>query len=546
MKVYIKRRKYVIAFIILICVFFCNLFFIGQHKKSNLIPTVFLNSMGEIDDHFLVLSDKNVVFSVNDSGFFLLKTYKDKIITRVIPSYKNVFKPTLVLGDVTALQDFDGNEKYKSTSPELRQYIGPNAIKEIYSFRRSELIIIQMQNDNNVFLIDLKTKAKRKLLRICQKIHGAVFSETNNCFIISYDDKIKFIDGLNYSSIDLANDLKGDKLNPNIHKGYVYFVNNSRSEYYQVFRINLRNAISNKVQLVHQSEHDILMPKMDGSFLYYIEVINSEYILKRINVNNKEIDEITHQGVVYNYDFYDEEKVIFVYADIFTPRCLMFYNQQDNSFYNITGSSVNHGLSVQLIKNSFSHTNAYELKTKEKQVKGAILFIHPGLDFSPRWDAVLMNLCYNGYVILAPNFPVSSGFGKTNSSVKTDDALEDLKKWKDFMLKQNINMPVYCLAASSGNILMERLLADDNKGIKAAASLFGIPATNETSVPILYLLGENDPHVHFATRNTILNIRKIYSPIEIFSYSDEGHWFRKTNNMQDAVSRIIDFFCLHL
>jgi hypothetical protein len=502
--------------------------------------------MGEIDDHFLVLSDKRIVFSVNDSGFFSLKIFKDGIIKRLIPSYKNVFKPTLVKGDITAVQDVDGNENYKSISPELRQYIEPDAIKEIYSFRRGELIIIQMQNDNNIFLIDIKAKVKRKLLRISQKVNGVVFSEKGNFFVISYDDKIKFIDGLNNSSINLANDLKGDKLNPYIHEKYVYFVNNSRSKYYQVFRINLENTISNLAQLVHQSEHDILMPKIDDRFLYYVEVINSEYLLKSLNINTKEIDEITHQGVVYNYDFYTDEKIVFVYADIFTPRCLMFYNKKDNSFFNITSSNVNHGLSVQLIKTSYSKTNAYELKSNEKQVKGVILFIHSGLDFSPRWDAVLMNLCYNGYIILAPNFPMSSGFGRMYSSDKMDDGLDDLKKWKDFMLKQNINMPVYCLAASSGNILMERLLADDNKGIKAAASLFGIPATNETAVPILYILGKNDPHVSFTTRSLILNIMKIYSPIDIFSYSDEGHWFRKTKNMQDAVSRIIDFFCLHL
>lgn len=537
-----KKIKYVIVYVLLLLIvtLLIYLLFSYQSKKEVSIAPVFLIHDGEIDDHFLVLSDESIVFSVNDSDFFSLKRFKDGMVEQLKPSYKNAFRPMLICGDVSFIQDIDGNEKYKCISPELTKYIGSNTIKVMYSFRKGYLIVLQMQNDNNVYLINPNEGTKKTLFKSYQKINGVVYSETGNYLIISYDNELKYID--EFTSYALAGDLEGDKLNPFLFEDFVYFVNNSRSEFYQVYRISLKKPINQQVQFVYQLDHDLRMPKTDGVNLFFIEVVNSEYILKRISFKTRELEAITHYGVVYNYELLNNREIVFVYADFFTPKCLMRYKQSDKSLLNISGTRVDHELSFRFIESEGNKSCAYEITPQKNKIKGVILYIHPGmhLDFSPRWDAIIMNLCYNGYIIIAPNYPMSSGYGRAFFNSSISQAVDDLLKWKENITTQYKDIPLYCLATSSGNVLMERLLSKDHNGIEAAVSLFGIPDNNEKTIPTFYILGKNDPHVNYIIRNTMLRIRKMYSPLSISSYSDEGHWFRKTKNLNDAIKRMVN------
>jgi hypothetical protein len=144
---------------------------------------------------------------------------------------------------------------------------------------------------------------------------------------------------------------------------------------------------------------------------------------------------------------------------------------------------------------------------------------------------------------------LATGYGKTYYNSNIDQALEDVKGWKKYILKKYNNYPMFCFSISSGNILMERLISQDNEGIRAAVSLFGIPdETSEKcfSIPELFIFGENDPFVDFKERNLVLRREKYFHPlISIISYSDEGHWFRKKSNLQDAVSKIITYFYIN-
>jgi hypothetical protein len=540
-----------IAFtIILVCGMYLIFNDKNKHYYSN--PTLFYNTQGEIYDKFLISSEGSIVYSINDSNYYSFKTFKDGNTDQLMATYKNIFNPILVCGEITGLQDHNEDEEYKSTSSELLEYVGFNPIRGIYSFKNGYLILVQLQNDKGVYLINIRNNTKIKLFDAYQRLNGAAYSESGNYFIISYDNKLVYVDALTLETVNLADELEGNKLNPYIFDDCAFFVNNSWSEYYQVFKTDLKKMTRNHVQPVYQMDHDIRMPKIRGDFLYFIEVINSEYILKRFNFTNQTIDEITNQGVVYNYEFYKNNKIALVYSDIFTPRCVLLYNEANKSFYNISGSSVNHNLSFNFIKSEFNNSYAYELKSSVTQPKGVILYIHPGgshSDFSPRWDAILMNLSKNGYIIVAPNFHMAIGYGKTYYNSTINQAFEDILEWKEYILKKYNTLPMYCFSISSGNPLMEKLISQDSEGIMAAVSLFGIPVeSSETSfsVPKLYILGENDPYIDFTNRNMILKKKKrLHHSLSLISYKDEGHWFRKKSNLQDAVDKIILHYCLH-
>jgi dipeptidyl aminopeptidase/acylaminoacyl peptidase len=157
-----------------------------------------------------------------------------------------------------------------------------------------------------------------------------------------------------------------------------------------------------------------------------------------------------------------------------------------------------------------------------------------------------MNVCNNGYIIIAPNYPMSSGFGKSYYNLNFSDALTDINNWKEFISQRYADIPLYYLSSSSGNILMEQSLNQDHKGIYASASLFGVPVNEYPNlpVPVLYILGENDPLIDFNTRHKNLEIaQKLNSDISVISYKGEGHWFRNSGNTRDAVDKLVRYFC---
>lgn len=543
---------FISALIIFLSLLALYLFINTKNKNCTSSPSVFFNSTGEIYDKFLVTPDWSIVYSVNDSNNYSLKIYNEGKIFQLESHYENVFNPMLICGEISGLYDNKANEEYKSTSDELFKYIGANSIRGIYSFRNGNLILVQLQNDNGIYLIDFCNNTIIELFEISQKLNGAAFSEIGNYLIISYDDKLVYVDNFTLETFKLACELEGEKLNPYLFEDCVYFVNNNRSEYYQVFKIDLKNTMNPQVQPVFKLEHDIRMPKIKDKYLYFIEVTKSEYLLKKICLSSQKTEEITHQGVVYNYDFLKDESIVMAYSDVFTPRCVMIYNEPYKSLKNISGSRIDHDLSFQFLKSDSGETYAYELNKEKINNKGVILYVRPGgphADFSPRWDAILMNLCNNGYIVLAPNFHMASGYGKTYYNSTNDQALVDLKVWKKYIEKKHYNLPLFCFSISSGNILMEKLITQDPDGINAAVSLFGIPietSVTDFSIPKLYILGENDPFVDFSDRSKLLRMKKILHPsISIVSYTDEGHWFRKKNNLQDAVSQILLHFCLN-
>ena len=505
----------------------------------------------EISDKYLILDNGQIVFSVNDSNGFFLKTYFNGNIEELMPHEKNLFNPTLIAGEISAIQDLDGNEDFKLTNNRLHEYIGTSSIQSIYTFQQGYLILIQLTNDQNLYLIDLKNNTRSSVVRITQKLNGVSFYEGKNSLVISYDNKFMLFDISTGSIINLADNLEGEKLNPYIYNDYAYFANNNLSEFYQIFRIDLNNPREFDAKPFFKQEHDLRIPKAIDNFLYFIEIINSEYILKRLNLQTLEIENITHTGVVYNYDFLKYGQIVMVYSDLTTPKNLMLFNENDSSFVNITGSKVNQDITSLFVESQHNTSSAYILQRVNTEIKGVILFIRPGMhsDFSPRWDDILMNLCNNGYVILAPNYPMSTGYGKSFYNASFEDAMKDIKEWKKYLQKQYKGIPLFCLSMSSGNIFMEELLSQHGRGIKAAVSLFGVPvAPNKKSfsVPTLYILGENDPRVNFHSRySTLRENQQKHPSISIISYPNEGHWFREKKNKQNAICGIVKHLCLY-
>jgi len=228
----------------------------------------------------------------------------------------------------------------------------------------------------------------------------------------------------------------------------------------------------------------------------------------------------------------------------------MLYNIKSKAAQNISGKSFNLNSTYTFIPYTSNHNKSTSGKTtlspayifEPQKAKGTILFFHPGLhsDFSPRWDSILMNLVQSGYRVIAPNYPMSFGYGKKYSKSSFKEAVFDLQNWKKYILDKYKPQKLFYMSASSGNLLMETNLKIDQTDINGAVSLFGLAQNSRPrfTIPALYVLGINDPKVNFYTRKNSL----LQPNITLLSFVDEGHWLRKRKNIEKAVRSILDFF----
>jgi len=520
--------------------------FISCCKESKLCDEIKQNSFdlsNEVDFKFLIYKE-DILFCKSDSLDYRLISLE----STCNKEFGRGRKPFEYRDHIVLLEDTLGNDLYLPNDTNLIKITNSRYIKDIYSFSGGEVLVIEYLDDNGIYFLKPNNKVETRICEFIKKINGVLFDTESENLIISYDNHLILYNTVNYLELEIANNIRGEKLNPFLYGYYVYFVNNDTSEYLQVFRSNLKGI--DESSLVLSLNNDICLPKVKDSFLYFIEIKHGEYLLKKMCLRTDKIESITTSGVVYNYDFYDDSTIALLYSNINTPRDLFLYSEPERSMINGSEKIIQNHIEAQFIAGTTGNSSAYILKDTISKIKGIILYIHPDLhsNFSPRWDALLMNLCKNGYMIIAPNYPMSSGFGKSFFNSTILQAYTDVVFWKESIQTNYSEFPLYCLSVSSGNILMEALLLAEPENIKGAVSLFGLPGANDVSkcnVPTLYILGKNDIIVDFTKRLSELNNYNKGSLFSIVSYSNEGHGLRQKKNIEDALKKIINHFCMN-
>ncbi len=501
----------------------------------------------EIDSRFIITPMQEIIFSSNQEKGFKLFKYFDETISEVELNYDNIFYPALLLDEVHGLYDNEGDERFRVTKTGTSQILDSEDIKSMMSSPNGNYLLYIVRQENDLYLLNLRTRKNILISDNFKSINAIHFDTSEEFFVYAKNELIYKYNIRDEFTDKIEIRLGGEKLNLYTANNILYFVSHDSSQYYNIYKHNLTNNTSN-TELVLSTNKDLRIPKVHNGKLYFIEVINGEYLLKYMDFEEKKITSLTESGVVYNYEFF-EDNIICNYSDFYTPRCLLNISLSRKSEPEIIyGSKTNLDLSYHYIKANPSHSDAYIFNPPDSiKIVGNILFIHPGLhgDFSPRWDNTLMGLCLNGYRIFAPNYPGSCGYGKSYYNENIKRAIVDLLNWKNQIRLNNKELPFYILAASSGCILMERMLLKNNSKINAVGSLFGITTKNEVdnTVPCIYVLGQNDPIVDYQKKYNQLN--EISKPKKVISFTDEGHWIRKPQNMMKMVKEIVAFYRAH-
>ena len=533
-----------------VLIFFCSFCFIlftsccKESKPCDEIKPDSFDLYNEVDFKFLIYKN-DIFFCKSDSLDYRLLSLKSTCNTE----FSRGRKPFEYGDHIVILKDTMGNDMYLPSDTHLIKLTKSRYIKDIFSFKGGEILVIEYLDDNGIYLLRPNEKVETRICEFLGKINGVLFDTESENLIISYDNHLILYNILNYQEREIANNIRGEKLNPFLFGYYVYFVNNDTSEYFQVFKTNMKSNYESS--LVLSLDYDICLPKIKDSFLYFIELNHGEYLLKKKCFETNEVESITKSGVVYNYDFYNDSTIALVYSNINTPRELFLYSELEKSMTAGSEKSILNHIEPQFIRGTTKNSSAYILRDTISKIKGIILYIHPDIhsNFSPRWDALLMNLCKNGYMLVAPNYPMSSGFGKSFYNSTILQAFADIVFWKEYIRTNYSGFPLYCMSVSSGNILMEALVLTEPENIKGAVSIFGVPGANDGSkciVPTLYILGENDIIIDFCERFSELNNYIINKSLfSIISYSNEGHGFRQKENIDDALNKILKHFCIN-
>ncbi|SKB41234.1 alpha/beta hydrolase family protein [Daejeonella lutea] len=506
-------------------------------------PISIISPAFEIEPKFVLASNGDVVFSAVDQGTYSIYKYTSSGLKKE-DHRDGYLSPFLIDNKVYGLIDKNGDQNYTTDHGIIKKLIGGRFITYLHVFPGTDEVVVQLNNDNTVYLLDLSNETKTAIFYGVQKVHNILKLNTNS-FIINYDGYLSHYDLKTKSERLIAKNVNGDSMNAFITDDlFLYYANQGNENHYKIFEVNLKvNPLESRV--MHKKEgYDVRMPKRRGDLLYFLELVNSEYLLSEMNLRDKTVKRITSKGVIYMYEFGAKNNIILSYSDFENPKCIADYNRDNEKFSIKTGSRRQLSFTHRAIKNK-DGSNAYLIKAKDKSYKGVILYFHPGLhsDFSPRWDPVIVNLIMNGYIILAPNYPMSSGYGQTFYQSDLQAAVNDINHWKEYVKANLSGYPLYYLSSSSGNILMEKSLKENGKDVTAFSSLFGI-ASDElkfTDKRGLYVLGQNDPIIDIESRKHTILAQN--NDNKIISYENEGHWIRHQENNSDLIRNILTFYC---
>jgi hypothetical protein len=529
-----------------ICLFIlCLVVMEGCREKSFPAPLYLPNEAGS---EFLVRGD-SVYYTLNTgSGMELHQILGNS--DRKLFGENNCLHPFLYRGKLAYLKDSLGNESFLSSNKQFNQLLGGHHIRKLNSFNEGRILVVQINESGVIYIV---IPSLNKLIRIknIYRYAGVAYDEPRQLLIVAEDLGFTVVNCQSFSQVHYDSGGIENARDLFVAGHFLYFSANDKTDYRSIYKLNLLSP-QGGIILVKSSSHDLRLPKLNEGRLYYVEVVNHEYLLKRVDSSGS-TDIINKHGVIYNYDFVNN-RLVYAYAGLNNPRSIYLTltihpGQSENCFPKavllpkIIADEMNYSKS--------SHPFLILKKNPREAPKGIIVFLHPGqnTDFSPRWDLLLNNLCLKGYWIAAPNLPSSSGNGIAYEQGSDVEALAELKQLNKYLFHQYNDVPLYYLCSSFSNILQEAMLSENNAPVSAAASLFGIPATSsnlsEIHYPVLYILGENDPYVSFKNRVRDFPIQLFAPSISYLSYPAEGHWFRSNDHMSSALDHISTFFKDH-
>lgn len=223
----------------------------------------------------------------------------------------------------------------------------------------------------------------------------------------------------------------------------------------------------------------------------------------------------------------------------------------------------------------------------------AIVWVHggPNYQFMNKWNPTVQLLVSHGYLVLAPNFRGSTGYGKEFTQKSIGDwgggDLGDIIAAADYLesTEQADGRRIGLFGGSYGGYLILMALAKAPERWAAGVDLYGFvnletfyrstqgwlrewietqigtpeenkefyrkrsPITHceDISAPLLIFQGANDARIPLSQSMDLMSMLKSHNKdCQLKVYEDEGHGFQKKDNQIDSMRTTLEFLRRHL
>lgn len=372
-----------------------------------------------------------------------------------------------------------------------------------------------------------------------------------------------------------------------------------RGEFFEIAIYDLANKM---MHWITEGIGDKISPDWspDGHFLSYITMFGAETYLTVFDLNQKSSNNLKiQQGVHYPAQFCsDSENLILCFDNFAHPTDLWIVNHQEKSFHQLTKSLPN-----DLDPQDFYEPEHiwypgddgtpvpawifYPAKTGKK-LPPAVIVPHGGPSwlFQNLWYPIFQHMVSRGWLVLAPNYRGSTGYGRSWQLANRFDIggidTRDVVAGQDYLLREGLadGRRIAITGRSHGGYLTMTCLTqypDKFAGGSAVVPFLnwftshqkirddlkqwdlenmGDPVENyarwydaspyffldRIKAPVQLICGANDPRCPADdSRDAYDKMRKLGKQVELILYEDEGHAFLKMTNLIDHELRRIAF-----
>ncbi len=544
----------------------------GQTSVGPSNIQVGIHSLGESAQSYingiseLVLLDP--VFSVNHGEVYFsaakenrFQVHRFDLVTRQAKpwsdqiSNRDHFYPVMFAEKLLALQDTLGDQQYSVVGSVPRELSSLKGIKRLITSPTGEWLLAFGTRFAHCFQARDKTIIRCGSIAFDGDYMGHSFSPDSRFVVIATTKSLNgwtLGSGEGYQFESLPNGEKGG-VAFEVETGALYLSAEGADGFKDIYRLEIqinesRIVPNKKPELVYSSRGDKSQFQIIGRDLYFVENKNTEYLLKRLNLDSKRIEKLTRRGVVYRYALIGSE-ILATYSDIETPLTLVLIDPD--------GESSPEPLLLQKGKfqvpqpewtKPVSLSSGWVFRPKGA-LKGAVLTIHggPSICVSPRWDPIYQLWLEMGYLVVAPNYPGSRGFGARFMKMSRRESLEDLNGWLAWLRSQVFGKPLFIDGLSYGGVLGQELAVQKSVEVSGlilrSSALHLSPEQISSLSPILVLFGERDHLVASKEVQDSLSRWVIAAPGRVFyrGYLREGHLLREISSLRDSFSTVASF-----
>jgi dipeptidyl aminopeptidase/acylaminoacyl peptidase len=368
-----------------------------------------------------------------------------------------------------------------------------------------------------------------------------------------------------------------------------------------MFNVGLFHVESRQISWLTNDQEDKETPawSSDGQRLAFVSARGPQTFLEVLDIEGKSTARFQVATGVHRHPHFtpDGEGLVFSFNNPQMPDDLWLLDLKDNSLGQLTHSMpeiihsdslvMPHEIQYPSVDGRSVPALLY-LPTPSGKLPPAVIFIHGGPNWLTQvtWDAQVQHMVSRGWVVLAPNYRGSTGFGRDWQLANRYDMggrdTQDIVAGADYLVREGIadQLKIAVTGRSYGGYLTMTSMTQYPSHWAGGSAMvpflnwftahegvredlihwdlenFGDPEKDHdlyverspffylecVQAPVQLICGAHDPRCPVGESIQARDrLHELGKPCDLVLYEDEGHSFLKTKNVSDAKIRQVNF-----